>query len=194
MQLSLISLLGAATLAACQNATVTGKLGDARQVRNNPVIGEVWQAKFNGTVKGVVTAVANTVGVNYTIEVSGLAADKGPYKYHVHAKAVPADGNCADTGGHLDSYLRGDSPPCDSSKPQTCEIGDLSGKFGLVAGPTVSKSFNDPYSALNIINLGYIGDRGIVFHDASGARIACATLTKVPTMTHDHGRRLRRRL
>ena len=39
--------------------------------------------------------------------------------------------------------------------------------------------FNDPYTALNIIQLGYIGSRSIVFHDGSSARIACATLKKV---------------
>ncbi|KAM7194048.1 Superoxide dismutase, copper/zinc binding domain containing protein [Naviculisporaceae sp. PSN 640] len=172
---------GLATLVTAQNNTrVTGKLGDARQVKNNPVIGEVWVAKFDGpVVTGTVTAVANTVGVNYTIDVTGLPVEKGPYKYHVHARPVPVDGNCTETGGHLDSYLRGDSPPCDATQPMTCEIGDLSGKFGLEKGPTINKFFNDPYSALNIINLGYIGDRGIVFHDGSSARIACATLKKV---------------
>jgi len=39
--------------------------------------------------------------------------------------------------------------------------------------------FNDPYTAMNIIQLGYIGNRSIVFHDANGTRIACATLVKV---------------
>lgn len=39
--------------------------------------------------------------------------------------------------------------------------------------------FNDPYTATNKIQLGYIGGRSIVFHDASGARIACASLEKV---------------
>jgi len=165
MQLtSLLTAVGLATLAAAQNETrVTGKLGDAKQVRNNPVIGELWRAQFQGTVNGIVTATANSLGVNYTIAVVGLPADKGPYsmfylfpsphkwyiyiltfasprvEYHVHARAVPADGNCTETGGHLDSYLRGDTPPCDSTAPQTCEIGDLSGKFGLVPGPSVSK-------------------------------------------------------
>ncbi|KAK3393536.1 Cu,Zn superoxide dismutase-like protein [Podospora didyma] len=183
--LSLVSLLGAAaTFANCQTSggngtVVTGKLGDARPVKNNPVIGEVWVATFNSTtVKGTVTAIASNVGVNYTIDITGLPAEKGPYKYHVHLKPVGADGNCADTGTHLDSYVRGDSPPCDSTAPQTCEVGDLSGKYGTVTGPTVLKSFNDPYSALNIIMLGYIGNRGIVFHDSSSARIACATLLK----------------
>ena len=86
MQLAtmLVSLLGTATLGLCQadDTPVTGKLGDARQVRNNPVIGEVWEAKFDSDasqVKGVVRAVASTVGVNYTVDVTGLPEDKGPY-------------------------------------------------------------------------------------------------------------------
>lgn len=53
--------------------------------------------------------------------------------------AVPESGDCTETGGHLDSYVRGGTPPCDSSMPQTCEVGDLSGKYGVVAGPNVKK-------------------------------------------------------
>lgn len=82
MQLTslLTAALGLATLAAAQNDTrVTGKLGDARQVRNNPVIGEQWVAKFEGVAKGIVTATANSVGVNYTIAIVGLPKDKGPF-------------------------------------------------------------------------------------------------------------------
>jgi hypothetical protein len=87
MQLrSLVSLLGAASLAAAQttgNGTVTGKMGDARQVKNNPV-GETWVATFDGTqgVKGTVTAVGWTLGVNYTVDVTGLPEGKGPFSTH----------------------------------------------------------------------------------------------------------------
>jgi len=178
---SFFTLLGLGGLAVGQGSNgTTGALGDARPVRNNPVIGETWVATFDSAaVKGTVTAVAARVGINYTIDVTGLAVAKGPYKYHIHVKPVPESGNCTETGGHLDSYVRGDSPPCDSSKPQTCEVGDLSGKYGTVAGPDVKKEFNDPYTALNTIQLGYIGNRSIVFHDASAARIACASLKKV---------------
>lgn len=82
MQLSsLFALLGAVTLAAAQATNVTtGKLGDARPVRNNPEIGETWIATFNSSaVKGTVNAVAAKIGIDYTIDVKGLAADKGPY-------------------------------------------------------------------------------------------------------------------
>ncbi|KAK1757831.1 hypothetical protein QBC47DRAFT_296684 [Echria macrotheca] len=184
---SLVGLLGAATLAACQTAggngtVVTGKMGDARVVKNNKV-GETWVATFDGTqgVKGTVTMVGWSIGVNYTVDVTGLPAGKGPFAFHVHLKPVPLGGTCADTGGHLDSFVRGDSPPCDSTAPQTCEVGDLSGKYGKVDGTTVKKVFNDAYSALDKIMLGYIGERSIVFHDASSVRIACANITKVTT-------------
>jgi hypothetical protein len=53
---------------------------------------------------------------------------------------VPAEnGTCADTGGHLDPYKRTDTPPCESSLPQTCEVGDLSGKYGVLVGGDVKK-------------------------------------------------------
>lgn len=32
----------------------------------------------------------------------------GPFIYHIHAKAVPADGNCTATLGHLDPTDRGE--------------------------------------------------------------------------------------
>jgi hypothetical protein len=81
MQLtSIFTLLGAATLAVGQASNVTtGALGDAQPVRHRPA-GETWVATFDSAaVKGTVTAVAHTVGINYTIDVTGLAADKGPY-------------------------------------------------------------------------------------------------------------------
>jgi hypothetical protein len=40
---------------------------------------------------------------------------------------------------------------------------------------------------MNIIQLGYIGNRAVVFHDASSARIACATLKKVEAVDPSQG-------
>ncbi|KAK4231143.1 hypothetical protein QBC38DRAFT_466952 [Podospora fimiseda] len=140
MQLfSLFTLLGAASLGASQSTNVTtGKLGDARQVKNNPIIGETWIATFDSpALQGTVTAVAAKIGINYTIDVTGLDVAKAPYKYHIHLRPVPENGSCADTLGHLDSYVRGDTPPCEGSLPQTCEVGDLSGKYGTLTGPDV---------------------------------------------------------
>jgi hypothetical protein len=83
--LSFVSLLGAASVAAAQattpNGTVTGAMGDAKPIKNNPV-GETWVATFDGSqagIKGTITAVGWTVGVNYTIDVTGLPEGKGPF-------------------------------------------------------------------------------------------------------------------
>ena len=81
MQIFSLNFLGIFVLVACQSTNhTTGKLGDARPVRNNPVIGETWVATFDSlAVKGTVTAVAHTVGINYTIDVTGLDPDQAPY-------------------------------------------------------------------------------------------------------------------
>ncbi len=60
--------------------------------------------------------------------------------FHVHLRAVPESGSCADTGTHLDSFVRGAEPPCVATHPQTCEVGDLSGKYGKVDAPAAKKT------------------------------------------------------
>lgn len=55
--------------------------------------------------------------------------------FHLHDSPVPADGNCTKTLAHLDPYKRGQATPCDKANPQTCEVGDLSGKHGTAAAP-----------------------------------------------------------
>jgi hypothetical protein len=59
--------------------------------------------------------------------------------YHIHEKPVPADGNCTGTGAHLDPYKRGEVPICDAAKPESCQTGDLSGKFGNFTTTASSK-------------------------------------------------------
>jgi hypothetical protein len=55
--------------------------------------------------------------------------------YHIHALPVSSNGNCSSTDGHLDPYMAGETTPCDANKPQTCQVGDLSGKHGTMPGP-----------------------------------------------------------
>lgn len=50
---------------------------------------------------------------------------------------MPDDGNCNKTLAHLDPYQRGQKPDCDAGEPQTCEVGDLSGKHGKIEGTNV---------------------------------------------------------
>ena len=57
---------------------------------------------------------------------------QGPFGYHIHDQPVPESGDCAATLAHLDPYRRGQAVPCNSTEPQTCEVGDLSGKHGKI--------------------------------------------------------------
>lgn len=55
--------------------------------------------------------------------------------YFLNQDPVPEDGNCTGTGARLDPFGRTDDPPCDDGEPQSCMVGDLSGKYGAVEGP-----------------------------------------------------------
>jgi hypothetical protein len=88
---------------------------------------------------------------------------------------VPADGNCDATQGHLDPYGRGETPPCANEPLSTCQIGDLSGKHGLIPpGPTFSAVYDDRYLSLDPASDAYFGDRSIVVHFNNKTRITCA--------------------
>jgi hypothetical protein len=58
--------------------------------------------------------------------------------YHVHVNPLDASGSCASAGAHLDPANRTESPPCDATNPETCQAGDLSGKYGKINGTCAS--------------------------------------------------------
>jgi Cu/Zn superoxide dismutase len=106
-----------------------------------------------------------------------------PYPWHVHVKPVDNTGDCKSTGLHLDpANLNpgGNSTTykCDPKNPkETCELGDLSGKFGKLEPKQKTYKFSDP-DLLLIGEDGIIG-RSIVIHLANSTRIACANITAV---------------
>lgn len=92
------------------------------------------------------------------------------------------------TLAHLDPYDRTEFPACDSSKPASCQLGDLSGKYGtLDASDLINASniynFNNFYVD-EYLRLGPGADgiqgRSVLFHNANGNRIACADLVELP--------------
>lgn len=136
---TVLSVLSTLALVSAQ----TGKLGDAPVVTNNPVGASYYATlpnKESESVRGTVYAVSSPTGkgVDFDITLSGLPAEGGPFLYHIHAAAVPPDGNCTGTLAHLDPYMRGEDPPCDPTQKQTCQVGDLSGKHGKINGTTFS--------------------------------------------------------
>ena len=103
--------------------------------------------------------------------------------YHIHQKPVPANGDCAGTGAHLDPYYRTESPPCNPKSPATCQLGDLSGKHGAITASESSSSFQKLYTD-NFLSsqpgaLSFFGNRSLVVHNAKGVRINCGNFTNV---------------
>lgn len=97
----------------------------------------------------------------------------GPFMYHIHEHPVPVDGNCNATGGHLNPFHGSIS----ATDLQNKEVGDLSGKHGMISGPNFEASFSDPFLSLNPQNPAYVGGLLIVIHFQNNSRLACANIT-----------------
>ncbi|KAI9827454.1 MAG: hypothetical protein M1832_004803 [Thelocarpon impressellum] len=177
--------LAAAGLAVArpQSATtpVTGKVGDALVVASNPV-GAFYKADLPASkkVKGYITGVSNNgTGVYFSLSVSNLPTSGGPFLYHIHDAPVPADGNCTGTLAHLDPTVRGEKPECDPKLPQTCQTGDLSGKYGKITSDPYTRSYTDLFAS-TLPGIGaFFGNRSITIHYANATRITCANFVLV---------------
>ncbi|KAH6615184.1 superoxide dismutase [Boeremia exigua] len=180
MRTQILSLIAATSAVAAQSSTivaapvVTGNTKGASYVATLPE-----QQKY--TVRGSVAAVSaeDGTGVKFTVSISGLPAEGGPFMYHLHEKPVPSDGNCTGTGAHLDPYKRGEVPICDASKPETCQTGDLSGKFGNITAQEWSQEYVDLYSSTRPDINSYFGNLSVVVHLSNKTRIACANFTQL---------------
>lgn len=90
---------------------------------------------------------------------------------------MPEDGNCTAAGPHLIPY---NGPPdnftCDPSAANLCQVGDLSGKHGEMVSENggYSTSYLDDFAATAPDSPAYFGNRSIVVHNSTGARINCA--------------------
>ncbi|KUI61374.1 Cell surface superoxide dismutase [Cu-Zn] 6 [Cytospora mali] len=136
-----------------------------------------------GNVKGAVYALSSPdgTGVIFQVKFSGLPSEGGPFLYHIHDQPVPADGNCTSTGGHLDPFSRGETPSCDSSAPATCQVGDLSGKYGSISSDPFAATYTDDYTSLESGNPAFFGNLSFVLHYANKTRITCANFAAVST-------------
>ncbi|KAJ9157298.1 superoxide dismutase protein [Pleurostoma richardsiae] len=191
-----LSALAALAVTGAAGDPVTGKLGNATVVVNNPP-GVVYAATFpetaffkdaypaGGNIKGSVAAVANLngVGVIFKVILSNLPTEGGPFIYHIHDQPVPASGNCTETLAHLDPFQRGEVPACDASLPETCQVGDLSGKHGKIPSTSTDQTYTDYYAA-TLPGIGaFFGNRSVVVHFANTTRITCANFAVVPGTT-----------
>lgn len=180
---SIVSVIAAAAVGHVA-AQTTGELGDATVV-SNPA-GYVYEAvlpeqpffkgSLEGNVKGSIVAMSapDGKGVQFKVNFSNLPKEGGPFPYHIHVDPVPADGNCTKTLAHQDPFIRGEATPCDTSKPETCQTGDLSGKHGAVGVDGYEKTYVDPYLSIVEGPGSFFGNRSFVFHFANKTRISCA--------------------
>lgn len=184
MKSLLLASLACATIGFSQT---TGKLGNAAITENNPA-GVSYTANLpsgNG-IQGYIEGTSNTNGTGVMFNVNFYQfpdASEGPFLYYVHVNPVPSDGNCDATGGYLDPYERSESPVCNASQPETCQVGDLSGKHGSMSPPAGS-SFQTLYLDLYLstepgVN-SFFGNRSIVIHAHNLTSLACANFELAP--------------
>lgn len=166
---------------------VTGQLGDAQVVTDNPVgvtyratLPETNRSSIRGFIEG--TAQTNGTGVRFTLDFTGFPSlDRAPYIYHIHDAPIPSNGNCTAALAHLDPYRRGEQPPCNATEPETCQVGDLSGKYGNITSTSYQASYVDLYASTKAGIGAFFGNRSIVLHTFNTTRLTCANFTLVST-------------
>jgi hypothetical protein len=136
----------------------------------------------SGYLNLTTTPSSSSLGMGITLSLTIPDASLGPFKYHIHTLSVPPSGDCAGTGGHFFSPFSPQKAKskCNPQKPEHCEAGDLSGKWGEIpffkGRVGVSAGYTDPY-----VRIGEVRKKGrsVVLHDKDGKRIACADLVAV---------------
>jgi len=132
-------------------------------------------------IRGYIAATsnANGTGVVFNINFYGFPdMSLGPFVYHIHAFPVPASGNCTETLGHIDPYIRGEIPPCDNTQPETCQVGDLAGKHGNITVNPFQVSYLDLYAS-NKMGIGaFLGNVSVNIHSSNTTRLTCANFAQ----------------
>ncbi|ODA83931.1 hypothetical protein RJ55_02448 [Drechmeria coniospora] len=173
-------LSAAVAHAASQNARPI--TGNPKGVRYTATLPEdpFFHGDFDGNVEGFITAETpdDGVGVKFTVHFENLPKSGGPFPYHIHVKPV-VGGNCTQTLAHLDPFERGEKPPCASSAPETCQVGDLAGKHGMVTADPFQAEYVDKFVSLKEGDAEFMGNRSFVFHFANTTRITCANFVKM---------------
>ncbi|CAF3450160.1 hypothetical protein SNK03_000674 [Fusarium graminearum] len=175
--------LAAVLLSACAGQAIAE---DAPRVNDNPPgVGfkatlpkESFfkDAAIDGNVKGYIHAQATDSGqgVKFIVKFSNLPKEGGPFTYHIHVDPVPDNGNCTATLAHLDPFARGEDPPCDAEKPESCQVGDNSGKHGKITSDPFETEYIDYYASTKEGIGAFFGNRSFVLHYANKTRITCA--------------------
>ncbi|KAL7932717.1 Cu,Zn superoxide dismutase-like protein [Trichoderma chlorosporum] len=179
--LTVLSLAVTGCVAEKDAPVVTGNPDNVEYKATLPKKPFFSDAALAGNVKGFVSAVAapGGKGVRFSVQFENFPQTGGPFMYHIHQEPA-TNGNCTSTLAHLDPYNRGETPACDASKPETCQIGDLSGKYGKITSDPFVAEYFDLYTSLQPGNPAFFGNRSIVVHYANKTRLTCANFAKLP--------------
>ncbi|KAH3674927.1 hypothetical protein WICMUC_002947 [Wickerhamomyces mucosus] len=154
----------------------------APEIKNNPT-DVVLRADFpsgagpNNTATGIIQFYSLNGTAKVHVDLTGLPKNSGMFSYHIHSKPIGFDKKCESTGEHFNPYnasiLECDSQPDDSY----CEVGDLSGKNGIINTTCFELFYFDKYLSLDPVSTSYIGNKAINIHLLdTGETLACATI------------------
>ncbi|KAI5960610.1 uncharacterized protein KGF55_004503 [Candida pseudojiufengensis] len=150
----------------------------APKIKKNPQnIVAIADFPFGGNreIQGNIVFTTRGKYVNVHVDMTGFPKDSGPFYYHIHERSVPENGNCEACGLHFNPY-HADTNCLDQKHDGYCQIGDLSGKHGLINSTCFEFKFTDPYLSLNKRSKSYIVGKSIVFHYPNMTKIACADI------------------
>ncbi|KAM9903374.1 hypothetical protein OXX79_003402 [Metschnikowia pulcherrima] len=145
----------------------------APETKDSP-FAAVYTAIFDKGILGTVVFWSLNGYVSVGVALTNLPSRGGPFMYHVHQQKVTG-GSCASTQGHFNPYCGVLNAPSQAE----FEVGDLSGKHGMIRGTSTAVTYEDRYLSLNPSNRAFIGNLSIVIHLANGDRIACANIERI---------------
>lgn len=154
----------------------------AEIITNNPT-DIVLRADFPTANSQSVVGIIQFYSLNGTakvhVDLTGLPKNSGLFSYHIHeGSLIQSNSKCEETGDHFNP-LNAPKDDCDSLIDDSyCQIGDLSGKHGLINTTCFETFYYDPYLSLDPNHPQYIGNKALNIHllDKNNERLACANI------------------
>ncbi|CCH45577.1 Superoxide dismutase [Cu-Zn] 2 [Wickerhamomyces ciferrii] len=150
----------------------------AKVVDDNPsdvVLRADFPSFYSQNVVGIIQFYSLNGTTKVHVDITGLPKNAGVFSYHIHEFPVGEDGECENSGKHFNPY--GASPDCEAQKDDSlCQVGDLSGKHGLINTTCFETYFYDPYISLDPGHPQYIGNKAINIHLENLDKLACGNI------------------
>ncbi|KAK9760661.1 Cell surface superoxide dismutase [Cu-Zn] 4 [Basidiobolus ranarum] len=141
--------------------------------------------------KGNFTFTSVTNGINIGVDVKSVIPTSDLYAWKVHESTLDASGSCTSAKSVLDPKKVGTSSQCTPTTPDTCQLGDLSGKSSKLNSTTPAFSVVVPGLSMDAhTSENSVVGRSLVIYRSDGTPLACANITEDHhdhEHDHDHG-------